>query len=123
MNMTQSVATERNGGWTEPKPGAASLAAGMITKGTSKHSEKELADELETYAIALNGSASLDASMISAGCLLEHLPRETTGPDVETPRSCELRCLACNLDAMNPVMSLSLEQKEPVCRADFDQGP
>lgn len=63
------------GAWTDSKPGTASLAAQMLTKGTAKHSEKELADELETYAISLAGNASLDATNVTAGCLREHLPR------------------------------------------------
>jgi zinc protease len=66
------------GAWTEAKPGTASLAAQMLTKGTAKHTEKDLADELETYAISLNGNASLDATTVSAGCLREHLPRAMT---------------------------------------------
>jgi zinc protease len=64
-----------HGAWTESKPGTASLAAQMLTKGTNKHSDKELADELETYAINLTGNASLDATTINAGALVEHLPR------------------------------------------------
>jgi zinc protease len=63
------------GAWTETKPGTASLALGMLTRGTARHSEKELADELETYAISLSGSADLDTSAVSAGCLTEHLDR------------------------------------------------
>jgi zinc protease len=66
------------GAWGEAKPGTASLAAQMLTKGTAKHTEKELADELETYAISLNGNASLDATTVSAGCLREHLLRAMT---------------------------------------------
>ncbi len=46
------------GAWTESKPGTASLAGQMLTKGTAKHTEKELAEELETYAINLGGNAS-----------------------------------------------------------------
>jgi zinc protease len=64
-----------HGAWTESKPGTASLAAQMLTKGTNKRSDKELADELETYAINLTGNASLDATTINAGALAEHLPR------------------------------------------------
>jgi zinc protease len=64
-----------DGAWTETKPGTVSLAASMLTKGTAKHTEKELAEELETYAINLGGNASLDAANVTAGCLREHLPR------------------------------------------------
>lgn len=63
------------GSWTESKPGTASLTLGMLTKGTAKHSEKELAEELETYAISLGGSGGRDTSSVSAGCLTEHVDR------------------------------------------------
>jgi zinc protease len=66
------------GAWSEFKPGAASMAANMITKGTAKHNAKELAEELDTYAINMGGNASLDAATISASCLHEHLPRAMT---------------------------------------------
>jgi zinc protease len=75
------------GAWTESKPGTASMALGMLTKGTQKHSEKELSDELENYAISLAGGASMDTSSVSAGCLTEHLDRAMSlmGEVVETP--------------------------------------
>jgi zinc protease len=75
------------GAWTESKPGTASMALGMLTKGTKKHSEKELAEELENYAISLSGNANMDTSSVSAGCLTEHLERALTlmGEVVETP--------------------------------------
>ncbi|MCK4999102.1 MAG: insulinase family protein, partial [Anaerohalosphaera sp.] len=41
------------GAWTETKPGTASMALSMLTKGTEKYSEAELAQTLETYAISL----------------------------------------------------------------------
>lgn len=64
-----------SGAWSDAKPGVAALAMQMLTKGTKKHSEAELAKELETYAIALNGSANLDTASVSAGCLREHVGR------------------------------------------------
>ena len=63
------------GAWTENKPGTAAMAMNMLTKGTSKHTEGELADELETYAISLSGSGGMDTSSISMGALTEHLER------------------------------------------------
>ena len=63
------------GAWTETKPGAASLALGMLTKGTAEHSEKELSEELESYAINLSGSATLDTATVSMGCLPEQIER------------------------------------------------
>ncbi len=64
-----------NGAWTETKPGTASMAFGMLTKGTSRHTEEQLAEELGTYAINLDGSAGEDTGSVSASCLTEHLPR------------------------------------------------
>ncbi|HLJ93909.1 MAG TPA: pitrilysin family protein [Gemmataceae bacterium] len=66
------------GAWTETKPGTASMALSMLTRGTARHGEKELADELETYAISLGGSADLDTAAVAAGCLSEQLDRAVT---------------------------------------------
>ncbi len=63
------------GAWTETKPGTVALALGMLTKGTRQHGEKELAEELETYAIGLAGSGGMDAASLHANCLTEHLDR------------------------------------------------
>ncbi len=63
------------GAWTETKPGTASLALQMLTKGTTRHSEEELADVLETYAISLSGNATMDGSTIDVGCLPEQAGR------------------------------------------------
>ncbi len=63
------------GAWTESKPGVASLALGMLTKGTAKHSEAELADELGTLAISLAGMGGMDGSSVVASCLTAQLPR------------------------------------------------
>jgi zinc protease len=63
------------GAWTETKPGTASMALNMLTRGTQKHTEKQLADELETYAINLSGSAGMDNASVTAGCLTEHIER------------------------------------------------
>jgi zinc protease len=75
------------GAWTETKPGTASMTLGMLTKGTQKHTEKALADELETYAINLSGGADLDTSSVYAGCLTEHLEKALTlmAEAVQTP--------------------------------------
>lgn len=64
-----------DGAFSEQKPGVASLAMQMLTKGTKRYSEKELAEEMETYAIQISGSASLDAASVEASSLTEHLPR------------------------------------------------
>jgi zinc protease len=64
-----------SGAWTESKPGTASMAMQMLVKGTSKHTEGELADELETYAISLSGTGEMDTSTVNVGCLTEHIER------------------------------------------------
>jgi zinc protease len=64
-----------SGAWTESKPGTAAMTMQTLVKGTSKHSEGELADELETYAISLSGSGEMDTSTVNVGCLTEHIER------------------------------------------------
>ncbi len=65
----------RAGAWTETRPGTASMALGMLTKGTKRHTEAELADELETYAISLSGDGGMDNSSVSASCITDHVER------------------------------------------------
>jgi zinc protease len=64
-----------SGGWMESKPGTTAMTMQMLVKGTGKHSEGELADELETYAISLSGAADIDTAMVNVGCLSEHIGR------------------------------------------------
>ncbi len=64
-----------NGAWTERKPATASMTLQMLTKGTARHTEGELAAELEQYAISLSGSAGMDTSSVDADCLSEHIDR------------------------------------------------
>jgi zinc protease len=64
-----------SGAWTEAKPGTAAMTLSMLTKGTTKYSEKELAEEVDDYAIILGGGADLDSATVSAGCLKQHLER------------------------------------------------
>jgi len=63
------------GAWTEQKPGTASMAMQMLTKGTTKHSEAQLADELDTCAISISGHAGMDTSGIHMSCLISHIDR------------------------------------------------
>jgi len=63
------------GAWAEKKPGSASMALDMITKGTKLHDEAALADELGTYAISLGGSGGMDSATVNANCLTEQLDR------------------------------------------------
>jgi zinc protease len=65
----------RGGAWTEVKPGAAAMAMAMLTKGTARHTEGEFADELETYAISMDGVGEMDSATVYAGCLTEHVER------------------------------------------------
>jgi len=64
-----------SGAWTERKPATASMTLQMLTKGTARHTEGELAAELEQYAISLSGSAGMDTSSVDAECLSEHIDR------------------------------------------------
>ncbi len=65
----------RAGAWTESKPGVASMTMSMLTKGTAKHSEGELAEELETYAISLSGSGGMNNCSVRANCLSQRVER------------------------------------------------
>lgn len=64
-----------NGAWTENKPGTAYMTLSMLTKGTEKHTEAQLAAELDRYAIDLSGNATLDSSTVNMNCLKEQLDR------------------------------------------------
>ena len=64
-----------SGAWSEQKPGEAAMAMEMLSKGTRNFTEAQLAEELELYAIDLNGSAGMDTSSVSVDCLTEYLPR------------------------------------------------
>lgn len=64
-----------NGAWTEEKPGTAFMAFSMLTKGTQTHTEEQLSSELDQYAIALSGHATLDTGTVSMNCLKEQLDR------------------------------------------------
>ncbi|MBL7214356.1 MAG: insulinase family protein [Phycisphaerae bacterium] len=64
-----------NGAWTETKPGTAFMTLSMLTKGTDKHNEAQLSEELEQYAISLNSDATLDTGTVSMNCLKEQLDR------------------------------------------------
>jgi zinc protease len=64
-----------NGAWTEVKPATAAITLSMLTKGTARHSEAELAAELERYAISLSAGTDEDTSKLSMNCLTEQLDR------------------------------------------------
>ncbi len=62
-----------SGAWTEEKPGIASTAMNMLTKGTQDHDAKQLAEILESNAISLSGSAGMDTARVSASALLPQM--------------------------------------------------
>ncbi|MFH1615882.1 MAG: pitrilysin family protein [Planctomycetota bacterium] len=63
------------GSWSEAKPGSASMALKMLTKGTVNYSEAQLAEELETYAISIAGRCEMDTGTVTMSCLTDHLER------------------------------------------------
>jgi len=63
------------GAWTETKPGTASMAMRMLRNGTKKHREAKISEELERYAINLDGSAGMDNSSVTASCLTDQTER------------------------------------------------
>ena len=67
------------GAWTEDvtRPGAASLAAQMITQGTENYTSDELAKELETNAISLGGGVGMDNGTVNASCMKDQVDRAT----------------------------------------------
>ncbi len=83
------------GAFSDPtdKPGTASVALPMLTRGTKTHDYKSLARELDNHAISLGGGASMDASSVSASAvsskaaramaLLAEVVTEPTFPDKE----------------------------------------
>ena len=67
----------RYGASSEPpgRPGTASMACSMLTKGTATRSADRIADDLETYAIDLSGSAGRDTAAVIASALSGQLER------------------------------------------------
>ncbi len=67
-----------NGAWTEDKPGTASMACSMITKGTTRHTAAELAEEIEFNAISLGAGAGADVASVNASCVAEKFETAVT---------------------------------------------
>jgi len=63
------------GPWAETRPGATSLALGMLRKGTESRSAGELARFIEQHALMVQEVAVMDAAMLAVSGLSE------TGPD------------------------------------------
>lgn len=91
----------RFGAFADPAdmPGAASLAASMLTRGTQGYDYQALTDELDTHAISISGSVGMDAGTVSASAvtpqagramkLLAEVVRRPTFPEDELPKLVE----------------------------------
>ncbi|MHC4772406.1 MAG: M16 family metallopeptidase [Planctomycetota bacterium] len=64
-----------HGAWTDTKPGTASMALSMLTRGTVHYNEAQLAEELERYAINITGSADIDTATVGMNSTTEQLDR------------------------------------------------
>ena len=106
-----------NGAWTEEKPGTASLAAGLVTKGTDKHSAAELAEELEFNAISLSGDASLDAASVNVSCVTDkyELAAKLLSEVVRTPTFPEKEL---DILRQQTLLGLMVQSKTPEYSAD-----
>ena len=62
-----------HGAWTETKPGTVVMTSAMLTRGTKKHNEAELATAMEQYAVSISGSADMDTATVGMNCLKENL--------------------------------------------------
>ncbi len=67
--MVTMVLGIRSGAWTEQKPGVAAMAMSMLSKGTSNRTAKQIAEVLESNAIELSGTATMDTATISGSAL------------------------------------------------------
>jgi len=85
VSMTLGVL---DGAWTEQHPGTASMAAGLITKGSEAHTAEQMAEELEFNAISLGGNASLDNATVNASCVSDKfsLAMKLMAEVVRTPK-------------------------------------
>jgi zinc protease len=65
------------GAWTDDpeRPGAASMAAEMITQGTENYTSAALAQELEANAVSLNGGVGMDNGSVNASCMKDQTDR------------------------------------------------
>jgi len=111
-----------SGGWTESKPGTAAMTMQMLAKGTSKHSEGELADELETYAISIAGTGDMDTGTVNAGCLTEYTGRamELLGEVVLAPTFPEKEFEKLRKQVLTS-LAVSSEEPEYIADREFRQ--
>lgn len=73
--LTSATLAFPAGAWADSKPGVASMTFAMLTRGSQQFSEKELAEELERYAIDLSSSADMDGGSVAFTSLPEHFDR------------------------------------------------
>ncbi len=66
-----------NGAFLDPeeKPGTAALAGQMLTKGTKGRNAQSIADELESNAVTLSGSAGMDSAAVRGSAVAGQLGR------------------------------------------------
>lgn len=69
--MLTMVLGIRSGSWTEQKPGVAAMALSMLAQGTKNRNAKQMAEILESNAISLAGSASMDTASITGSALAD----------------------------------------------------
>jgi zinc protease len=68
VSMTLGI---KSGSWSETMPGVAQAAMDMLTQGTTTRDAKELAKILESNAVGLSGSSSMDTARVQATALLD----------------------------------------------------
>lgn len=71
--MANLVLGVRSGAWTEPRPGVANATMSMLTKGTKSRDAKKIAEQLESSAINLSGSADMDTCRVTCSALIPKL--------------------------------------------------
>ena len=61
------------GGWTDEVPGTCSMAMSLLDKGTRKYTAGELAEKLDSQAISITASGSIDTSQIAMSCVSDRI--------------------------------------------------
>ncbi len=115
----------RAGAFTEDPafPGTASMAAGLVTKGTVARDAEQLAAELERNAISLSASAGHDSASVSVAALTEDAERAVRllSEVVQAPRfdAAEFRRLRDQT-----LTGMTIAEKTPAVIADraFDRA-
>jgi zinc protease len=123
VSMTLGI---KFGAWTEDpaKPGAASMAASMITQGTENFTSDELAEELEENAITLGGGVGMDSGTVAANCmkdqsdravrLLAEVVRRPTFPQKDFNRTKEQLISSLSVSAQTPSYLADRELRQRV---------